>query len=221
MTQQDQHSPAADTVDGRDRTRTVTARPPLAAWRTNDLMAAAMLGVAIGVAFWGWDVLYGVLSPATKAFPPAAGLLGGPWLLGGVIGMLVVRRPGAALLTELVAANVEYLLGNEWGVTVLVSGTLQGLGVELVVAAFLWRRFGWRTAALAAAAAALLEAVYEWFFYWSDWTWSWRLVYGAAFILSGAIVAGIGGWALVRALARTGALGAFPPGQEEREARAV
>jgi len=30
-------------------------------------------------------------------------------------------------------------------------------------------------------------------------------------------VAGLGGWALVRALARSGALNAFPPGQEVRE----
>jgi energy-coupling factor transport system substrate-specific component len=36
-------------------------------------------------------------------------------------------------------------------------------------------------------------------------------------MVSGALIAGVGGWFLVRALARTGALNAFPPGQEVRE----
>jgi energy-coupling factor transport system substrate-specific component len=38
---------------------------------------------------------------------------------------------------------------------------------------------------------------------------------------SGAVVAGLGGWALTRTLAGAGALNAFPPGQEAREHRAV
>jgi energy-coupling factor transport system substrate-specific component len=37
--------------------------------------------------------------------------------------------------------------------------------------------------------------------------------------VSGAVVAGLLGWLLVRGLARTGALAAFPPGREARTAR--
>lgn len=218
--QQDRHE-SSGAANDRLRSRRVTALRPLGSWRTIDLVAAAMLGVAIGVAFWGWNIVYALVSPATRAFPPIGGLLGGPWLLGGVVGMLVVRRPGAALLTELIAATVSALLGNQWGMTTLISGFVQGLGVELVFAALLWRRFGPVPALLGGAAAGAFAAVYEWFFYWIDWSWLWRLVYGVAFTLSGAIVAGLGGWALVRALARTGALSAFAPGQEDRDARAV
>ncbi len=142
----------------------VTARPSLgelARWRTVDLVTAAMLGVAFGVAYWGWSAAYNVLSPAFTAVPALGGLLGGPWLLAGVVGGLVVRRPGAALLAELVAANVEYLLGNQWGVATLVSGLLQGLGVEIALAIFLFRRFGPWVAALGGALAAVLETGYE------------------------------------------------------------
>lgn len=224
MTQQRLGTTAATAAPSAGTTRagrTVLASRPLARWRTVDLVTAAILGVAFGVAYWGWDFAFNAINPALLAFPPASGLLGGPWLLAGVVGALVVRRPGAALLAELVAANVEYLLGNQWGISTLVSGTLQGLGVELVVAILLWRRFGPGVAALAGVAAAALEAVYEWFAYWADWSWGYKLVYLVAFAVSGAVVAGLGGWALTRSLAGTGALGAFPAGQEERERRAV
>lgn len=199
------------------------ARPrgPLMAWRTVDLVAAAMLGVAMGVAFWGWDFAWNVLDPAFKAFPPASGLLGGPWLLAGVLGALVVRRPGAALLAELVAANVEYLIGNQWGVATLISGAAQGVGMELALLFFAYRRFGWGVAALGGALAALVESVYEWYAYWTDWDWFYKIVYAGAFAVSGAVIAGVGGWLITRGLARTGALDAFPAGREVAEQAAA
>ena len=97
------------------------------------------------------------------------------WLVPAVVGGLVVRRPGAALFTELVAANVELFLGNKWGIAVLLSGVLQGLGVELVLAAGRWRRFGAVTAVVGGIVAAVLEIVcYEWWAYTPDYSPAWR-----------------------------------------------
>ncbi|MGN6635897.1 MAG: ECF transporter S component [Oryzihumus sp.] len=198
---------------------TIPASGRLLAWRGVDLLTAAMLAVAFGVVFWGFDTLvYPLISTATAGFPPAGELSLGVWLIPAVVGGLVIRRPGAALFTELVAANVELFLGNRWGVAVLLSGVLQGLGVELVLAAVRWRRFGPVVAALGGAVAAVLEIVgYEWWSYVPDYSPAWKLLYLLFGVVSGALVAGLGGWALVRALARSGALNAFPPGQEVRE----
>ena len=92
--------------------------------------------------FWGFDTfIYPILSTATAGFPPAGELMLGVWLVPAVVGGLVIRRPGAALFTEMVAANVELFLGNKWGAAVLLSGVLQGLGVELALALFRHRRF--------------------------------------------------------------------------------
>ena len=198
---------------------TIPASGRLLAWRGVDLLTAAMLAVAFGVVFWGFDtVVYPLISTATAGFPPAGELSLGVWLVPAVVGGLVVRRPGAALFTELVAANVELFLGNKWGIAVLLSGVLQGLGVELVLAAVRWRRFGPIVAALGGALAAVLEIVgYEWWSYVPDYSPAWKVLYLLFGVVSGALVAGLGGWALVRALARSGALNAFPPGQEVRE----
>jgi len=190
-------------------------------YRTIDLVTTATLGVAFGVAYWGWFLAYNGLSTAFSAYLPATGLLAGPWLLAGVVAGLVVRKPGAALLAELIAANVEYLMGNQWGASTMVSGLLQGLGIEIVLALLLYRRFGVVVAASGAVVAAGLESVYEWGVYFADWGLTYKLVYLACFAVSGALIAGVGGYLLVRALAGTGALDAFPVGREHRERHAV
>jgi len=202
---------------------TMLATRPLLAWRGIDLITAAMLAVAFGVVFWGFDTfIYPILTLATANFPPAGELMLGIWLIPAVVGGLVIRRPGAALFTELVAANVELFLGNKWGVAVLLSAVLQGLGVEVALALFRHRRFGLVAAVLSGILAATFEIVlYEWHSYVAEYSTAWKAIYLGCGIVSGALLAGVGGWFLVRALARTGALNAFPPGQEARESHRV
>ena len=213
-------SPTAET--GRRAVRTVLAEPPLRRWRTHDLVTAALLAVATGVVFWAWNFAYQVLSPALSTLlTPLTALLGGTWFLAGVLGGLVIRRPGAALFCELLAATVSALLGNQWGWTTLMSGVVQGLGAELVFAVLLYRRFGLPVAALAGAAAGAAGAVYEWYAYWQGFAWTFKLVYLGGYALSGAVIAGVGGWLITRALARAGALNALPPGREALEQRAA
>ena len=209
--------------------RSLTATRPLMGWRTVDILTIAFLGAALGVAFWGWGVFYnGPVTALKIGYAPLMGLFVGPWFLAGVIGGLVVRRPGAALFCEVVAALVSMLPGTEWGATVLISGVLQGLGAELVFAIFGYKAFGMAVAALAGAMSAPLQWGFEvmslpaggggWY---AEWLLRDKLVYLGAVMLSGAVLAGVVGWLLVRALARAGALSAFPPGQEHRESHAV
>lgn len=204
-------------------TATVLATRPLAAWRTVDLLTVTFLGAAFGILYWGYGILYnGPISALGFGLQPLFGLFVGVWFLAGVVGGLVVRRPGAALLCELVAALVSMVPGTSWGMTVMVSGLLQGLGAELVFALLAYRSFGPVVAVLAGAASAPLEWAYEVFgSYYVDWSMDWKLVYLVTMTVSGAVLAGLAGWAVTRALAKGGALGAFPPGQEERERRAV
>lgn len=208
-------------------TQEAAGRPAIArggpmSWRAVDIVTTAVLGVAFGVAFWGFDtLLYAPLEGLLAGFPPAKELLLGVWLLPAVAAALIVRRPGAALLCEMVAANIELLLGQQWGAGVLVSGLLQALGVELVVAAFRWRRFGVVVASAAGALAAVLEIVlYEWWAYVPEFSPAWKVAYLACGVLSGLVIAGLGAFMLVKALAATGVLDAFPPGEEHLHANA-
>jgi energy-coupling factor transport system substrate-specific component len=204
------------------RRGSIRASGDLWGWRTVDLLTVSFLGAAFGVAYWAWGLAYTAPAAGLEAlFPPLQGVTGAPWLMAGVVGGLVIRRPGSALLCEVVAALVSMLPGTKWGVTTLVSGILQGLGAEIAFLLLGYAAFGLGAALLAGALAAPLEAVYEWQVYWTDWGMGYKLAYAGVLTVAGAVVAGGLGWLLTRGLARAGALGAFPAGQEARESRAV
>ncbi len=206
--------------DAARRGRSILATAPLGRWRTIDLLTCAFVGVAFGVVYWAWGLAYEVPNAAISGgFPPLGALTNWPWLMAGVVGGLVVRRPGAALFAEVLAAVVSMLVGTQWGAATFWSGVVEGLGAELAFALLAYRAFGPLAAALSGALAGAFEAVFEWYSYWTDWGWDYKLAYLGLLTAAGAILAGLLSWALTRGLAGAGALNAFPPGQESREAR--
>ena len=100
-------------------------------FRTVDLLVTVLIGAAFGVAFLGYGQLYTLIGPLTAAFKPAEGLLAGIWFLPAMLAGLIVRKPGAALLAEMIAAVLSMLLGSQWGWGTAISGLMQGGGVEL------------------------------------------------------------------------------------------
>ena len=187
--------------------------PPGTRWRTVDIVVTAVLGVAFGIVFWAWGLLWAGLDAAFTAFPPGQAVMYGVWLLPAVLAPLIVRKPGAALFAEFVAATVSALLGSSWGTLVIVYGLLQGLAGELGFAAFRYRRFSWPQALLAAACAGAMAAVLDLVNYYPDWAGGWKTTYVVLVVVSTAIVAGVGGTALARALRASGALSSFAPGR--------
>src|SRR5215207_9697547 len=178
-------------------------------WRTVDIVVTAVLGVAFGVVFWAWGLLWAAVGTAFTAFPPGQAVMYGVWLIPAVLGPLVVRKPGAGLFAELIAAIVSALLGSAWGTTTIVYGLLQGLAGEAGFAAFRYRRFGWPQALLAAVLAGAMAAVLDLVYYYPDWTAGWKSAYVLLVVVSTTVVAGLGGLALSRALAASGALSQF------------
>jgi len=190
-------------------------------WRVVDIVVAAVLGVAIGLVFWGWNIIGGAWFGAADALSPGfGGIAVGIWLIGGVIGGLVIRKPGAALVVEVIAAIISMLIGNVWGVSTVLSGLVQGLGAELIFALFLYRRFGVVVAALSGIGAAVAAWIFEMFYGSSPnilKSIEFNAIYLGALVISGALLAGVVGWLLVRALASTGALSRFAAGREARQ----
>jgi energy-coupling factor transport system permease protein len=182
-------------------------------WRTVDIVVTAVLGVAFGVVFWAWNLLWGATSAAFTAFPPAQAMLYGVWLLPAVVAPLIVRKPGAAIFAELIASIVSALLGAQWGAQVVWYGLLEGLAGELGFALFAYRRFGRVQALVSAVLAGAMAAVLDLIFYWAFWAGTWKATYVAVVVASTFVIAGVVGPLLVRALARTGALSSFAAGR--------
>ena len=193
---------------------TSTTTPAEEGWRTVDIVVTAVLGVAFGVVFAGWNVV--TLALFTPPVNPAAYLVSGVWLAPAVLGGLIIRKPGAALFAELVAAAVSAILGSAWAFDTVLSGAVQGAGAELAFALFLYRSFGLPVAMLAGAGAAIGEWLHDMPIYYNGVGLELQLGMGAFMLVSGVLFAGLGSWLLVRALARTGVLNAFPSGRVQQ-----
>jgi energy-coupling factor transport system permease protein len=175
-------------------------------WTTRELVVAAVLSVAVGVIFWAWGLLW---SSVFSLIPfPVSYVTVGMWMLGGLLVPYIVRRPGAALMGELVAAFVSMALGNQWGILTMASGLVQGVGAELVFAGFRWKRFDravlYGAAALAGAFSILLDTfVYS---YYRTYTWGKIGMAAVLIVVSSVVLGGVLSQLLGEALARTGVL---------------
>lgn len=185
-------------------------------WRVVDIVVASVIGVASGLVFVAWNVGYSVPSTLLQTLLPGLqGFVNGGWLFAGVLAGLIIRKPGAALYAELVAAVVSALVGNQWGGSLtIVAGIVQGLGAELVLLAFLYLNFRVYVAVLAGAGAGLFGSINDLIFWYPGSAIGFSVAYVTSSIISGAVIAGLLSWLAARAIARTGALGRFAAGQE-------
>jgi energy-coupling factor transport system substrate-specific component len=184
-------------------------------WRTVDIVVAAAIAIAFGVVFWAWNQLWAATTPAFAAVPPAQYLLYGVWLVPAVLGGFIIRKPGAALFTELVAASVSALLGSQWGLDTLVSGALQGAGAEVVFLAGRYRAWTLPVALGAAFGAALGAWVHDMPLYFPTIGFDQQVIIGAFMLASALVIAGVGSWLLLGSLAQTGVLAQFPAGRAQ------
>lgn len=184
-------------------------------WRVVDIVVASVIAVACALIFLLWNV--GYQGPSTllePLLPGVQGLVNGPWLIAGVLGGLIIRKPGAALYTELVAAVISALVGNVWGPLTIVSGLVQGLGAELIFLLFLYGVWKLPVAILAGAAAGVACGINDVFLWYAGADTAFTVIYIASSTVSGAVIAGIGAWLIARGLAATGALSRFAAGRE-------
>lgn len=188
----------------------------LGTWRTVDIVVAAVVAAAFGVVFWAWGFVWTASGPAFTAFPPLQYLISGVWLMPAVLVPLIVRRPGAALFAEIVAASASALLGSVWGLDTLLSGFVQGAAAELVFAFTLYRLWTLPVAVAAGLAAGVGEWLHDIPLYWPATAPEFQLAIGIFMLVSGALIAGLGSWILVRALAQTGVLQPFAAGRSQR-----
>lgn len=182
-------------------------------WRLVEIVSVAVIAVVFGAIFQLWNVVW---EAGSWAFPPARGAIAGVWMLPAVVAPLVVRRPGAAIFAETLAAIVEMAVGSPWGLGTVVYGLVQGAGAELIFAFLFFRAWGLPIAIVAGGGAGLGGALLDLVLYYPTWATDWQVAYIVIVVISAALIAGLGGWLLVRALARTGVLSPFPAGRSQR-----
>ena len=171
-------------------------------WQTRDILVVAVIAVAFGVFFWAFGLVWAGLT----FLGPAQSVLYAGWLLPAIVAPLLVRKPGAAIFAELVAAFVSMFLGSQWAIDTLLSGLLQGGAAELVFAAAGYRRYDLPVVVAASLAATAAAFVHDWAVYYRDYAPVALLAIAVAMAISGAIVLPLAAMAIERAIRRSGAL---------------
>ena len=187
-------------------------------WRNIDIIIAAVIGVAVGLIFVIWNIIGGAGYEAVNALTPGfGGLVAGMWFLGGPLGAYIIRKPGAAIFVEVIAATVSALIGNQWGISTLYSGLAQGLGAELVFLILAYKSYNLATVVISGLMAGVGAWTFELFTGNLAKTFEFNVIYLISTALSGAVLAGLLAYFLAKALAATGALDRFAIGRERHD----
>ena len=131
----------------------------------------------------------------------------GFWFIVSIIAAAIIRKPGVALVSEVMAAAVQVLLGSPAGLLLLLTGLVQGAGAEAVFAATRWRRYSLPVLMAAGMGAAVFSFAYTWIrFDYGSLAPGLLVAMFALRLASGALLGGFLGHVIVKALYRTGVL---------------
>ncbi|MDN7240996.1 ECF transporter S component [Planococcus sp. N028] len=177
----------------------------LKSWKLKEIVLMSLFGVVFGivylVAIHLGNIWAGVIGPIAYEW------MFGIWFIVSIISMNIIRKPGAAVLPETLAAVIEVMLGNAVGPRLILSGVIQGLGAEAAFAVTGYKHFNLAIMMLAGAGAAVFSFVYGYFVSgYAALDPSFVALMFTLRVLSGMIIAGVGGKYLADALLATGSL---------------
>lgn len=188
-------------------------------WTLKDTVVIAVLAVAFGALYMAWIPVWGIANGLIG--PLALDLVYGVWYMAAITGAYIIRKPGVALGTELMAAAAEIPMGAPTGVAVLLGGLVQGLGSEAVFALTGWKRYSTPVLMLAGMGASVTSFVHNYFLFgYAKFPAAMLLTMLGLRLVSGAVFGGLVGKWVGDGLAATGSLRSFPLGRERAE-RAV
>ncbi|MBR7794748.1 thiamine permease [Agaribacter marinus] len=189
-------------------------------WKLKEIIVMSVLSVVFGIVYLAFlpigKILVSFMGPIGYDF------IFGIWFIVSIIAAYIIRKPGAAFLSETIAATVEMLLGNAMGPIIIITGIIQGLGAEAAFALTKWKRYSLWVLMLAGVGAAIFSFV--WGYFRSGYTaLSTPYILGMLCIrmISGAIISGLLGKAISDSLAKTGVLSSFALGKQIRKERSA
>lgn len=189
------------------------------AWTLREILIVAVLGAVFAVLYLSWVQVWLVAQAIFGSV--TMDVVMGFWFIVSIIAAAIIRKPGAALAAEVLAAAVEIMLGSPSGLVLLVSGAIQGAGAEAVFATTRWRNYSLPVLMLAGVGSAVFSFAYTWVLF--DYGSLEPTLLVSMFVLrslSGALLGGLAGHLVTEALYRTGVLSGLAIDHERRSAHA-
>lgn len=197
-------------------TETGKARPSLR-WTVADITVTVVIAVASGIIFWGIGLVSEPISSLFNAVAGMSALYYGLFYFAGPLAAIIVRKPGAAILSEFVAAMVELTIGSHWGgIGTVLPGLVQGIFAEIAFIIVAYRVWNVGIAALSGALSGFggIAISYPFYYMGQPIFGSFMIIHTACSMISGAVIAGVLMWYLYKAISLTGALSHFASGKQ-------
>lgn len=126
----------------------------------------SLIAVVFGIVFL--LAVYAGAALTTVLTPLGLGVLGyepfyGIWYMAAIITTYLIRKPVVGIVTEVIAALIEVLLGNMFGVMVLISAFIQGVGVEIPFALTKYKNYSYKVTMMSALSATILSFIWTGF----------------------------------------------------------
>jgi energy-coupling factor transport system substrate-specific component len=178
-------------------------------YTTKDIVTIVVIAVIGGLIGAGWGYVWNLAAAIPTIGTAFSAAITFIWFIAPLVSFYLIRKPGVALLTQLLAGIVGVLAGHPAGIVAYGWWVLEGIGAELGFAAFGYKRWDMPAMML----AGFLQAI----------NYAWSLVYfqvynfGVAawlvpwvFTFLTAWVAGPIGLAIGKSLSKTGLYTATP-----------
>ena len=81
--------------------------------------------------------------------------------MAAAFAVYVIRKPGAGLIAEILAAIIETLMGNFFGPIIILSGLVQGLGFEAIIALKKYKKYDRMTMIEGAILCSVFTMIYN------------------------------------------------------------
>lgn len=186
-------------------------------WSLREILIVAVLGAVFAVLYLGWVQVWLVAQAIFGAVTMDVAM--GFWFIASIIAAAIIRKPGAALFAEVLAAVVEVLMGSPAGLMLIVAAAVQGIGAEAVFAATGWRNYSLPVLMLAGVGSAVASFIYTWItFDYAALAPGLLVVMFVLRALSGAVLGGLFGHLIVQALYKTGVLSGLAIDDDRRSA---
>ncbi|HBY94988.1 MAG: ECF transporter S component [Ardenticatenaceae bacterium] len=172
-------------------------------YTTKDIVTIVVVSVIFGIIGAGWGFVWNIAFAVPAIGASFASAISFVWFVAPLVSFYLIRKPGVALFTQLLAGIVAILAGHPAGVVVYGWYVIEAVTAEAGFAVFRYRNWGLPAMLL----AGFLQAFeYAWGLYYfqiynygfAAWFWPWVAMFATAW-LAGPIGLTIG-----RALGRTG-----------------
>ncbi|WP_199791572.1 ECF transporter S component [Staphylococcus chromogenes] len=179
----------------------------------SDILVTVLIAVIFAVIYNIWWIAYYTVQPIVLHIDQ---LMYGMWFAAAVVAYLIIPKMGIALIAEFAAGAGETIVMGRFDIPTIIYAILQGLACEIVFAIFKYKSRTFMVSLLAGMAAALISFPVDWYYGYLSEVATWNLILLIVFrLISGAILAGVFPYYLVKALDKTGVTKLFRPASKE------